>query len=180
MVCKNSASKKFNIIFPLMLIIIMFSVFSIIEDSYAVSSNSVAPNFNLKVLNHHLSGYKNINLSSLKGKVVLVNFWATWCPPCRAEIPRLISFYNKNKSNNFVIVGINVNVTKKGVRSFTRQYKINYPIVYATPNVISEYGGVNEIPESFFISKNGKIAFHWKGILPKNVLKIVSGHLMKK
>lgn len=169
--------QKFIIIFSITFIII-FSIFLLPETSFA--KRSYAPNFNLIVLNHNLSGYKNINLNALKGKVVLVNFWATWCPPCRAEIPRLVSFYNKNKSKNFVIVGINVNAAKKGVRSFTQQYKINYPVVYATSNVISKYGGVSEIPQTFFISKNGKIAFHWKGFLPKNVLKIVSEHLMKK
>ncbi len=179
MICKNSASKKLNIIFSLMLIIIMFSVFSITKKSYAANSNAIAPNFNLKVLNHNFSGYKNINLSALKGKVVLVNFWATWCPPCRAEIPSLISFYNKNKSKNFIIVGINVNVTKKGVRAFTHQYKMDYPVVHATSKVLHAYNGM-AIPQTFFISKTGKIAFHWKGMLPKSVLSIVSEHLMKK
>lgn len=168
--------QKLAIMF-LITFIIMISVFLLPKDSYA--KNSYAPNFNLKVLNHNLSGYKNINLNALKGKVVLVNFWATWCPPCRAEIPRLVSFYNKNKLKNFVIVGINVNVTQQGVRSFTHQYKMDYPVVHATSKVLSEYGGINEIPQTFFISKNGIIAFHWTGFMPNNVLKIVSGHLMK-
>lgn len=157
-------------------LLIMLSVFFMPVSSFA---KSLAPNFSLRVLNPGLSGYKNINLYALRGKVVLINFWATWCPPCRAEIPDLVSFYNKHKSKNFIIVGVNVNVTKIGVSSFIRRYKIDYPVVYATSAVMGMYGGINEIPQTFFISKDGILSFHWTGYLPKNILTIVSGHLMK-
>ncbi len=159
-------------------LVMVFSTFLLPKNSNA--KDTVAPNFSLKVLNPNSSGYKNISLNALKGKVVIVNFWATWCPPCRAEIPNLVSFYNKNKSKNFVIVGVNVNVTKGGVRQFIHQYKINYPVVYATSKVLSEYGGISEIPQTFFVSKNGIIALHWTGLLPKYALAIASKHLLNK
>ncbi len=161
---------------PIILLLIL-AVFFLPAASFA---KSPAPNFSLRVLNPNLSGYKKITLSALRGKVVLVNFWATWCPPCRAEIPHLVNFYNKNKSKHFLIIGINVNVTKEGVASFTRRNKIDYPVVYATAEVIRKYGGISEIPQTFFISKDGMVAFHWTGFLPENILKIVSKHLMKK
>ncbi len=162
----------------------LFALLIIVTFSYLYVSNaeakiSSAPDFTLKVLNPKASGYKLFSLKKFKGHIVIINFWATWCPPCRAEMPRLVRFYNAYKNKEVMVVGINVNNSLSGVRSFTKQYNISYPVVYASSNVISEYGGINEIPQTFFISKNGKIIYHWIGEIPHKVLYGITNNLLK-
>ncbi|MHB1702766.1 MAG: TlpA family protein disulfide reductase [bacterium] len=130
------------------------------------------------VLNPNLSGYKNISLNQFKGKVVVVNFWATWCPPCRAEIPLLEKFYLAYKRYNAIIIGVNVNITKDGVKRFIDKYGVKYPVIHATPNIMSVFGNLSEIPQSFFFNRQGKLVFHWTGELPGMVLQDVVNKLL--
>lgn len=137
-----------------------------------------APNFALRVLNPSVSGYTDFSLRNFRGHVIIINFWATWCPPCRAEIPMLEKFYDSYKSKGIVVVGINVNNNLSGVKSFTKLYGMTYPVVYASSSVISNYGGVNEIPQTFFISKSGHIMFHWVGEISKGALYRITTKLL--
>jgi thiol-disulfide isomerase/thioredoxin len=130
-------------------------------------------NFSGSVLNPNLSGYKTISLNQFKGKVIVVNFWATWCPPCRAEIPLLERFYRAYKTHNVEIIGVNVNITESGVRRFIDKYGIKYPVIHATPDIMAKFGNLSEIPQSFFFNGQGKIVFHWTGELPGMVLQDV-------
>ena len=137
-----------------------------------------APNIHGNVLNSSLSGYKHINLQKIKNKkLIIVNFWATWCPPCRAEIPELNAFYNQNKKN-VLIIGVNVNATPHGVKSFLNKYDggIDYPVVRSNIIDVENYGGIAFIPQSFFI-KNGKIIFHWQGQLSSEMLREVKNKM---
>lgn len=107
-------------------------------------------------------------LSSYKGKVVLVNFWATWCPPCRQEIPDFIEIQNEMKDKGFVILGISVdNDGAKAVKPFAEKNKINYPMLLADNKVVADYGGIRAIPASFLIDVNGHIVKQWVGIQSK-------------
>lgn len=137
-----------------------------------------APDFSLTVLNPSLSGFRNVSLSAFRGKVVIINFWATWCPPCRHEIPLLEKFYESKKNDGVVLIGVNVNDTLGGVRSFIRSQGISYPVVYATSRLISDYGGVGMIPQTFFIAKNGDFAFRWKGEIQKGALEGITEKLL--
>ena len=133
-----------------------------------------APNIAGNVLNPAISGYKSINLRKIKNKkLIIVNFWATWCPPCRAELSDLNIFYNENKKN-VLIIGVNVNTTLGGVKSFLNNYDggIDYPVVHANIIDVENYGGITFIPQSFFI-KDGKIIFHWQGPLSSEMLSEV-------
>ena len=137
-----------------------------------------APNIVGVVLNPSLSGFKSINLRKIKNKkLIIVNFWATWCPPCRAEIPKLNAFYNQNKKN-VLIIGVNVNATLNGVKSFLNNYDggIDYPVVRANIIDVENYGGITFIPQSFFI-KNGKIIFHWQGPLSNEMLNEIKSKM---
>ncbi len=98
-----------------------------------------------------------IELSQYQGKVVLVNFWATWCPPCRAEIPDMVKLQKKYKKD-LVIIGVSldrdgVDVVKK----FAKSYQINYPIVMGDSELTLKYGGVRAIPTTFLVDQDGDI-----------------------
>lgn len=111
---------------------------------------------------------KSLKLSDYKGKIVIVDFWATWCPPCRKGIPDLIEIQNEYK-DDVVIIGISLDRdTKKDVPSFVKNYKINYPIVYGTNEVAQNFGGVSAIPTAFVIDKAGNIVDTHVGLVPKS------------
>ncbi len=128
----------------------------------------------LKAPNFRLTGNdgKVYELSQMQGKVVLVNFWATWCPPCRAEIPDFIDVYKRYKDKGFEIVGIALD--EEGwnpVRKFMSKAGINYPVVLGNAEVMRAYGGIQSIPTSFLIDKKGNIAAKRIGILRKAELE---------
>ena len=128
------------------------------------SANQTAPDFTLT----DTKG-KKVSLSDYKGKVVILDFWATWCPPCRRGIPDLISI-KKEYKNKIAIIGVSLDVdTKKNVVPFIKTYGINYPVVYATNQVVRDYGNIDAIPTSFVIDKDGKIVNQHVGLTPKEV-----------
>ena len=116
------------------------------------TSPALAPDFTLTTLDD-----QEITLSKLKGKVVLLDFWATWCGPCRESIPHLVHLYKTYRENGFEMIGISLD---KGdpqvVRNFVKSMDIPYPIVIAPEEVIRNYK-VSKIPTSFLIDKEGKI-----------------------
>jgi thiol-disulfide isomerase/thioredoxin len=101
---------------------------------------------------------KSLSLSSLKGKVVLLNFWATWCGPCKAEIPDLISLQKKYADQGLVIVGASVDEGGvPEVKAFADKIGINYPVVIATPEMVQSYGNIEAVPTSLVIDRKGQI-----------------------
>ena len=115
---------------------------------------------------------KQVSLSSFKGKVVLLNFWATWCGPCKAEIPGFVEIQEKYK-DQLVIVGFSVDDTAEKARAYATQYKINYPILLGEgrEDVQDAYGPIWGIPASFIISKDGRVCRKHLGIAPKAVFE---------
>ncbi len=115
---------------------------------------------------------KSVSLSSYKGKVVLLNFWATWCGPCKAEIPGFVEIQDKYK-DQLVIVGFSVDDTAEKAREYANQYKMNYPILLGEgrEDVQDAYGPIWGIPASFIISKDGKVCRKHLGIAPKAVFE---------
>lgn len=128
---------------------------------------NLAPDFSLK----DVSTDSIITLSEFKGKVVLVNFWATWCYPCRMEIPDFNDLYNKYKQDGLVILGISVSDQKKALKNFMKSFQIDYPILYGSPSdlgkVTMQYGGINAVPTTFLIDRNGQIVKSYPGALLK-------------
>ena len=105
------------------------------------------------------------------GKVVILDFWATWCPPCRKGIPDLISIQNEYK-DDLVVIGISLDqpATQDQLVPFIESYGINYPIVLGNIEVSSAYGNIQAIPTTFIIDKEGNIINKHIGLAPKSTL----------
>jgi thiol-disulfide isomerase/thioredoxin len=106
------------------------------------------------------------DLSTYKGKVVVVDFWATWCPPCRKGIPDLIALQTKYGSQGLQIVGFSVDREESEVKSFVTEQGINYPILIVGQKVSKDWGGVNSIPATFILDKAGVIQKDFVGLTP--------------
>lgn len=105
-----------------------------------------------------------VSTAAWKGKVVLINFWATWCPPCRAEIPVLIDLANRYK-DRLQIVGVSVDEEDpQDVKKFAEHFGINYPIVMASSEIVAEYGGVAALPTLFVVNTDGKVVQKHQGL----------------
>lgn len=94
-------------------------------------------------------------LSKLKGNVVIVDFWATWCPPCRREIPHFVELYNRYKDKGLIILGIS-SEEKATLEAFRDENKITYPLLLGSTEIFKRFG-VSSIPHTLFIDKKGKV-----------------------
>ncbi|OGC04747.1 hypothetical protein A2276_02085 [candidate division WOR-1 bacterium RIFOXYA12_FULL_43_27] len=102
-------------------------------------------------------------LSSYKGKVVFLNFWATWCPPCRGEMPSIQKLHEKMQGKDFVILAVAVGERKQAVESFINSNKYTFPILLDPENEVSEVYRVAGIPTTLLIDKSGKVVFRETG-----------------
>ena len=110
-----------------------------------------------------------VKLSDYRGKVVLLNFWATWCGPCQIEIPWFIDFQQQYKDSNFVIVGVSLDDDGwKSVKPYVEKKKINYRVVIGTEELSTLYGGVDSLPTTFIIDRGGRIASKHEGLISKS------------
>ena len=132
-----------------------------------------APDFTLNSIHSSDNTFldSTYTLSEMKDKVVLINFWATWCGPCRLEIPDFNELYDKYNSRGFEILGISISDTKDQLMNFLNAYKIDYPVLYGGQNemqkVLSDYGGIYSIPISVLIDKNNQILRVYPGAILK-------------
>jgi thiol-disulfide isomerase/thioredoxin len=103
-----------------------------------------------------INGQK-LDLAAYRGKIVLLDFWATWCVPCRAEIPHFVELQNKYGPQGFQMIGISLDDGAKPVRQFYAEKKMNYPVAVGDDKLASAYGGVLGLPVAFIIDRNGHI-----------------------
>jgi thiol-disulfide isomerase/thioredoxin len=111
------------------------------------------------------------NLSDCKGKVVLVNFWATWCPPCRMEIPDLIALQAKYASRGFTVVGLSEDDNFSQAIMFAKSAKMNYPVL-KTPEGLAATLGITGLPTSVLVGKDGKVITAMSGVDPKTGMQV--------
>lgn len=142
--------------------------------SYGVKKSGrkvAAPLFSVSSINYP---GKVISLKDYRGKVVLLNFFGTWCPPCKAEIPAVEKFYESHKKEGFAVIGLSVdNRSSKYVGNFVKKFDrgiITYPVGMADYSIVKKYGNIYEIPQSFIIDRNGDVVAHFTGELPRGYL----------
>ncbi|MGB2602434.1 MAG: TlpA disulfide reductase family protein [Candidatus Sulfotelmatobacter sp.] len=148
---------------PLVLVILAFVVALMLYVGYHkargagltshLTTSTVAPDFTLESLDG-----RSMRLSDLRGKAVLLNFWATWCGPCKIEMPWFVDFQKQYGSQGLQIVGVAMDDgSKADIAKFAKDMGVNYPILIGKESVGDQYGGVPALPESFVISRDGKI-----------------------
>lgn len=134
-----------------------------------INQNSIktkAKDFKLKDLNG-----KEVSLSDLRGKKVFLNFWATWCPPCRGEMPEIEKLYQETKNSDLVIVAIEIGEPLSTVKPFIDQNKYNFKVLLDSEQSIATEYGISAIPTSFFIDKEGNIVAKNTGEMNINQMK---------
>jgi cytochrome c biogenesis protein CcmG/thiol:disulfide interchange protein DsbE len=136
-----------------------------------------APAFTLE----DLSGRK-VSLASYKGNALLINFWATWCGPCKIETPWLIELRNRYAAQGFEVLGISMDDLDRGnpralseekqeIARFVRQTQISYPVLIDGDSISRPYGGLDELPTSFFVNRNGTVVAAQLGVTSKGEIE---------
>jgi peroxiredoxin len=126
-----------------------------------------APNFTLQ----DASG-NTVKLSDYKGKVVLLDFWATWCGPCKIEIPWFMEFQRKYKDRGFTVIGVSMDEGGwQVVKPFAEEFKMNYPVVLGSDETSTAFGGVDVLPTTFIIDKQGRIVASHQGLTGKDEME---------
>jgi thiol-disulfide isomerase/thioredoxin len=126
---------------------------------------NLAPDFKLPALDG-----KNLKLSDLRGKAVLLNFWATYCGPCKIEIPWFVELQKEYGSQGLQIVGVAIDdASTEDIAKFARELGVNYPILIGTESVAESYGGVGVLPTTFFIDRDGKLIAREFGLQSRSV-----------
>ena len=124
----------------------------------------IAPDFALQTLDG-----KTVKLSDYRGKAVLLNFWATWCGPCKIEMPWLVELKSKYAAEGFEILGVAMDDTKnEDIQKFADEMGVNYVVLRGKESVGRQYGGVLGLPESFYIGRDGRIVNQHPGIISKS------------
>jgi len=131
-----------------------------------VAHHPFAPEFSLRALTG-----EPLSLSSYRGKVVLLDFWATWCDPCREETPNFVELQNNYRDQGLQIIGISMDDGPEPVREFYQQFHMNYPVVMGSAKVGELYGGVLGLPIAYVIARDGRIQAKHIGATDRSVFE---------
>jgi peroxiredoxin len=130
------------------------------------SASAAAPDFQLVTLDG-----TPISGDALRGKVVLVNFWATWCPPCRVEMPGFQDVYDRRRAEGFTILGVSTDAAGRAhVERYLRRHGITYPVAMASGGIVRDFGGARALPTSFLLDRQGRIRHTVTGIFAELTL----------
>lgn len=164
------------VLWLVMLVVIGTRMWPQVAAAFGVASRSAhAPDFTLTTL----SG-DPVSRESLRGQVVLINFWATWCPPCRVEMPGFQQVYDTHRADGFTILGISTDARSDRVAAFLADRNITYPVAMAANSVGSKFGGVQTLPTSFLIDREGRIRYEVRGIFSETALSQAVRRLLEE
>ena len=115
---------------------------------------------------------KAVSLSDFKGKVVVLDFWATWCAPCRDEIPGFVELQKQFGDKGLVVIGVSLDQEGAAfVQKFTQQHGITYPVVIGDKEVVAAYDGIDVLPTTFIIDRAGKVVKGHRGFTPRETFE---------
>jgi peroxiredoxin len=120
----------------------------------AVAPATVAPDFTLRTMDG-----QNLRLQEQRGRVVLVNFWATWCGPCRQEMPHLNKLYDKYRASGFVLLCVNVDEDSKAAAGVASKLGVKFPVLYDPNKVVGKLYGLDKMPSTVLIDRDGKVKY---------------------
>lgn len=180
----NQIKNQTKVITFVILLVIIFVIFLFIPGKNYTSSTKVVDNSNLSGKNNNQSENlapnftlldtdgNNVSLSDYKGKVVIINFWTTWCGPCRYEIPDLVKLYEKY-NQDLIVLGISLDYDGPAVvpQFEERIGGVNYPLLYGNNNISNLYGGVTGVPTTFIIDRNMQVFKKYLGYRSPEVIE---------
>ena len=140
---------------------ILFASLLLFGTANSANIQGKAPNFTLKS-----NTGKNIKLSELRGQVVLLNFWASWCGPCRQEMPLLEKLQQRYSALGFTVIGVNVEEDSSKAKSLLKDIPVSFPILFDTQNTVSKQYNVSAMPSTVMIDRNGNMRYLHKGYKP--------------
>lgn len=160
---RRTAVRRYILTFGVIAAVVGLLAYGFTTDPRKIPSTLVggqAPDFELRLL-----GGRVVRLSDYRGRVVFLNFWASWCPPCRAEARLLEEAWRQVKDREIVFLGVNIQDTEEGARRFIEEFEITYPNGRDHQSRIAINYGVYGIPETFFIDREGRITYKHIGAL---------------
>ncbi|OGR04322.1 MAG: hypothetical protein A2511_14555 [Deltaproteobacteria bacterium RIFOXYD12_FULL_50_9] len=158
--------KQSNLFQNILILMALLLVF-ICSDTPAIAASKM-PEFALP----SVEDGELVTSKTFKGKIILINFFATWCGPCRMEIPELIELYTKYGKQDFVVVGLSIDMGgRKTVKKFLEKLSVTYPVLMADSKITDAFGGVPGIPFSFLIDRSGNIIKAYPGYIPPGVFQ---------
>ncbi len=138
------------------------------EGTVGLEKGNIAPDFKLTTLKG-----EQVRLSDYRGKKVIINFWATWCPPCRAEMPDMQSFYEKS-GEEVEVLAVNATMSEKkeeNVAEFVKDFGLTFPILMDTENEVNRKYSIVSIPTSYFVDTNGKVYTKFTGAMSSDYME---------
>jgi peroxiredoxin len=118
----------------------------------AISTSSVAPDFTLRTMNG-----PNLRLQEQRGQVLLVNFWATWCGPCRQEMPHLSRLHDKYRASGFQVLGVNIDEDARLATDLASKLKVSFPVLFDTDKRVSKLYDMSAMPATLLIDRHGRV-----------------------
>ena len=126
----------------------------------AIALSSAAPDFTLRTM-----GGPNMRLAEQRGRVVMINFWATWCGPCRQEMPQLNRLYEKYKASGFVLLGVNVDDDVRNATDVAAKLAVSFPVLLDTDKAVSKLYDLSTMPSTVLVDRDGKVRYLHRGYL---------------